>query len=327
MPKISVVVPTYNASRHIVETLRSLLQQDADFEILLLDDASKDDTLELARGLNDSRIRIFALEHNQGRASNANRAFSLCRGEYIARIDHDDIALPDRLSKQAAFLDAHPEITVLGTQIQHFGDDHTTSSFPLEDAEIKARFIIGAAYLANPSVMMRREFVERFGIRYDPNLDIVDDLGFWFECMLQGARFANLPEALTRYRVHQGMTSLNLNIARLNTAKARLFARIFQAYFPRLTGVDIERLCTLLENPLQPEPDLYVLMSLYRAAGVALSRIDQRWGVSAKELEYRMVDLLDRKWRASAQTIPRGDEEKFFCHRVIGNTLAELKDR
>jgi glycosyltransferase involved in cell wall biosynthesis len=325
MPKISVVVPTYNAQTYIGETLQSLLDQDADFEIVLVDDASTDGTLDTVRAFHDSRIRVFPLEHNQGRASNANRAFSLCRGEYIARIDHDDIALPQRLSKQAAFLDANPDITVAGSQIRHFGDDETISNFPLEDGEIKARFVLGAAYLANPSTMFRREFIERFGIRYDPNLHIVDDLGFWFDCMLNGARFANMPEVLTAYRIHQRMTSLNLDLSALYAAKVRLFSRIFPTYFPRLNAFEIARLCTLHEYPLKPESNLYALISLYRAAGAALSRIDTRWGASALELEYRLLDMLERKRQASANVYQHTEEEKFLCHRAIAETLSELK--
>lgn len=325
MPKISVVVPTYNAQTHIGETLQSLLSQDADFEIVLVDDASTDGTLDIVRSFEDSRIRVFALQHNQGRASNANRAFKLCRGEYIARIDHDDIALSGRLRKQAEFLDANPDITVVGSQIRHFGDDDLVSNFPLEDSAIKARFVVAAAYLANPSTMFRRDFIERFEVRYDPNLHIVDDLGFWFDCMLQGARFANLPDALTAYRIHAGMTSLNLNLAALYVAKVRLFTRIFPTFFPRLNGQEVARLCTLHEHPVTPEEDIYKLMSLYRAGGVALSRIDTRWGADAVELEYRIVDLLERKWKASAEVHQHGEQAKMLCHRAIVDTLQELK--
>jgi glycosyltransferase involved in cell wall biosynthesis len=156
--------------------LKSLLNQDADFEILVLDDASTDDTLSLVRSLNDERIRIFPLEHNQGRPANANRGFDLCRGEYIARIDHDDLAEPGRLRKQADFLDANPDVTVVGSQIRLFGDEESITDFPLDDATIKGRFLLGAAYLANPSTMFRRAFIQKHAIRYDPNLDIVDAL-------------------------------------------------------------------------------------------------------------------------------------------------------
>ncbi|SAL60937.1 glycosyl transferase family 2 [Caballeronia arvi] len=314
MPKVSVVVPTFNAQEHIVETLQSLLRQDADFEILVLDDASTDSTLDLVRSLSDPRIRIFPLEQNQGRPANANRAFDLCRGEYIARIDHDDIAEPGRLSKQAGFLDAHPDVTVIGTQIRHFDEDDFLSEFPLDDASIKARFVIACAYIANPSTMFRREFVQRHGIRYDPNLDIVDDLGFWFDCMLCGARFANLPEALTRYRIHRGMTSLNLDRLALYKAKIRLYARILPAFFPRVTGHDVANLCMLHAHPLESGLDMNGALALHRSVGVAISEIDLRWGANPAQLEGGLLGLLHQASGQLDQIHPRSDEDKHQCN-------------
>ena len=317
MPKISVVVPTYNASRYIVETLQSLLRQDADFEIVLVDDASRDDTLALARGLGDPRIRIFPLEHNQGRASNANRAFDLCEGEYIARIDHDDIAEPGRLRKQAEFLDAHPDIAVVGSQIRHFGDDDFVSDFPLDDANIKARFIIGCAYIANPSTMFRRDLVQTYAIRYDPMLDIVDDLDFWFHCMQSGARFANLPEPLTAYRIHGEMTSLNLDLVRLYEAKTRLYTRMLQAFYPRLTGRDLANVCTLYADPLELEMDMEAALALHRSVGVAISEIDLRWGANPAALEGGLLGLLARKMKSMDARRPRSEEDNHRCNVAI----------
>ncbi|SAK91162.1 glycosyl transferase family 2 [Caballeronia temeraria] len=317
MPKISVVIPTYNVQQYIVETLNSVLRQDAEFEILVLDDASTDNTLELVRSLNDPRIRIFALEHNQGRASNANRAFDLCSGEYIARIDHDDIAEPGRLRKQSEFLDANPEITVVGTQIRHFGEDTSTSAFPLDDANIKARFVLGSAYLANPSTMFRRDFVQRHGIRYDPNLDIVDDLGFWFDCMLHGARFANLPEVLTHYRIHQGMTSLNLKVVKLYEAKVRLYTRMLPAFYPRLTGHDVVNLCKLHAVPFDTNMSMDDVLALYRSAGVAISDIDLRWGASPAMLEGGIVGLTGHRMGLRDKQHARSEEERHLCNVAL----------
>jgi glycosyltransferase involved in cell wall biosynthesis len=321
MPKISVVVPTYNAQKYIVETLQSLQRQDADFELLVLDDASTDATLDLVRGLNDSRIRVFALEHNQGRPANANRAFNLCRGEYIARIDHDDIAEPDRLRKQSVFLDAHPDITVVGTQIRHFDEDHFTSDFPLDDANIKARFTVGGAYLANPSTMFRREFVQQHGIRYDPNLDIVDDLGFWFDCMLHGARFANLPEALTLYRVHSGMTSLNLDSAKLYEAKIRLYARMLPAFYPRMTGHDVANINKLYAHPIEIEMSMDDVLALHRSVGVALSEIDLRWGADPAQLEGGLLGMLGHRMNLRNQKHPRSEEDLHRCNVALWEGL------
>jgi glycosyltransferase involved in cell wall biosynthesis len=317
MPKISVVIPTYNAAAHISETIDSLLNQDADFEILVLDDASTDETLDVVSNANDARIHIFPLERNQGRPCNANRGFDLCRGEYIARIDHDDLAEPGRLRKQAEFLDANPDITVVGTQIRLFGDQNYVSDFPLDDASIRGRFLLGAAYLANPSTMFRREFVQRFNIRYDPNLDIVDDLGFWFDCMLQGARFANLPEALTAYRIHPRMTSLNLNALKLFGGKKRLYARLLQTFYPSLTGHDIKRMWKLWEAPMLADENIETLVALHRSIGVAISDIDMSWGASRTELEGRLLGMLENVVKAREAVYPRSPEESKRCNDAL----------
>lgn len=160
MPDVSVIIPTFNAQAHIEETLASVLcQTDCDFEIIVIDDASRDSTLERIRRIGDSRVRLHVNEINHGLPGSMNLAMMLVRGNYIARIDHDDCALPDRLSSQSRFLNENPQITVVGSQIQHFGLDDLISDVPLDDGKIKARFISGRNYLANPSAMWRTDFI------------------------------------------------------------------------------------------------------------------------------------------------------------------------
>ncbi|WP_211441808.1 glycosyltransferase family 2 protein [Collimonas humicola] len=296
MPKVSVVIPTFNAHLHIQATLNSILaQKDVDFEVLILDDASTDNTLDLIGAVGDKRVRIYRHENNQGRIANANRAFDLARGEYIARLDHDDLADPERLLQQTRFLDTHLDVTVVGSQIQHFGLEEGRSDFPLDDGRIKARFISGNAYLANPSVMFRRDFVQSHALRYDPNLYITDDLGFWFDCLLLGARFANLPGALTSYRIHGGMTSLNLNANLLYQGKERLYARMLPAFFPRLSGHDIRHLMLLYKYRFDAPLELESLGALHRAVAVALREIDPRWGLDVEETKACLVSLLNQR--------------------------------
>ena len=103
-PKISVCVPVYNAAPFIAETVSAVLRQDmTDFELLLLDDASTDDSVAVIKRFNDKRIRLFRHKHNQGIAASRNFLIKQARGEYIAVLDHDDICLPERLQVQAAF--------------------------------------------------------------------------------------------------------------------------------------------------------------------------------------------------------------------------------
>lgn len=295
MPKVSVVIPTYNAERHIEETLQSILeQQDCDFEVLVIDDGSQDATLERVAAFDDPRLRVHHNEVNHGLPGTMNVALSLVRGEYIARIDHDDIALPGRLARQAAFLDAHPEITVLGTQIAHFGMDDYVSDFSLDDASIKSRFITGRAYLANPSAMWRVDFIRQHRIAYDASLFVIDDLGVWFDCMLCGAKFANLPDVLLRYRVHESMTSLQpLDIDRWTRGTARLYKRLLPTYFPRLDGAGWDALIDLYNPDGIGSPER--LRAQHRAAGLAISEVDTRYGQDPELAKTQLLHLLNNR--------------------------------
>ena len=122
-PKISVVMPAYNAENYIREAIDSILAQTfRDFEFLIIDDGSTDHTVEIIRSYSDSRIRLYQNERNMGVAATLNRGLDLARGEYIARMDADDISLPERFAKQAAYMDAHPDVAVCGSNIILFSE-------------------------------------------------------------------------------------------------------------------------------------------------------------------------------------------------------------
>lgn len=112
-PKISVIMPAYNAEQYISEAIESILNQTySNFEFIIIDDGSTDRTVEMVQSYSDPRIRFVQNEHNLGVAATLNRGLKLATGEYIARMDADDIALRERFGKQVSFLDMHPEIAV-----------------------------------------------------------------------------------------------------------------------------------------------------------------------------------------------------------------------
>lgn len=113
MPKISVIMPAYNAERYIREAIDSILRQTwSDFELIIIDDGSTDSTAAIIAEYTDNRIRFCPNAQNMGVAATLNRGLELACGAYIARMDADDISLPERFAKQAAYLDAHPDVTV-----------------------------------------------------------------------------------------------------------------------------------------------------------------------------------------------------------------------
>jgi len=293
MPKISVLLPTYNAAAFLSETLDSILSQtEPDFELIVLDDHSHDATVDRVRAFQDPRIRLHVNAVNLGLPTNINIGLAMARGDYIARMDHDDVALPDRLRLQSAFLDRNPDIIMLGGQIEHFQEMTGASDFPLEDAGIKARLLSGRAYMANPTTLFRLDFVRRHQIRFDANLYAVDDLGFIFDCVAAGARLANLPNVLTRYRIHPGMTSLNIDIDRYFQSKARVYRRILPEYFPAITGAECERLLDLYRYKDLAPSDVQSLGELFHAAGRALAHVSEALGQDRVQVSDVFAEML-----------------------------------
>ncbi len=198
-PKVTVLMPVYNAEPYLQEAMDSILAQTfTDFEFLILDDGSTDSSAALVRACGDPRIRLIQNDHNLKLAATLNRGLDEARGEYVARMDADDVSLPDRMAQQAAFLDAHPAVGLCGTWAEAFGGARFSLPNPADPEAIRAKLLFDSA-LVHPSVMLRRSFFDRHGLRYPP-LAHFEDYALW----QQAARLfpiANLPTVLLRYRV------------------------------------------------------------------------------------------------------------------------------
>ena len=259
---------------------------------IVLDDGSTDTTVDLITAVADARIRVHVNEVNLDLPTTINIGLALARGDHVARMDHDDTAHPQRLRLQSAYLDLHPEIMLVGSQIEHFHDESAVTDFPLDDGDIKAQLLTGERYVANPTTMFRADFVRAARLRFDPNLYVVDDLGFLFDCALAGGRFANLPDVLLKYRMHAGMTSKNLEIDRLFKSKKRLFSRILVEYFPNLTADDCNHLLNLYQfDDLAPD-DMQAMRPFCRAAGRAMSLVNGSIGQDTKKVRDYFSEMI-----------------------------------
>ncbi|WP_293861370.1 glycosyltransferase family A protein [uncultured Alsobacter sp.] len=239
-PLVSVLVPAFNAAPFLAEAIGSLLAQTlTDFELIVVNDGSTDETGAIARSFADPRIRVHDLPVNMGEAQAANLGLALARGRYLARLDADDIALPHRLAMQVAELDRRPDIEVLGSNMLVFPKPRSTTTVPGTDAAIKATFMLAAGNLMNPTTCLRMDFVRRHGLRYDPMLRKGVDLAFWIACMRKGARFANLAEPLVRYRIHGG------NLSRQAGSVNGIVQDLAIAFFPDLPSSRARRLADL----------------------------------------------------------------------------------
>jgi glycosyltransferase involved in cell wall biosynthesis len=202
-PRVSVVLPVYNGAEYLEESLESVLRQTfRDFEVLVIDDASTDDSAGIAKGFRDPRICVIRHAKNMRLPETLNHGLELARGEFIARMDADDICAPRRFELQVHLLDLHPEIGICGGWIRLFGGAaNLTRKYPVSSDAVEAFRHFNCPF-GHPTVMLRRGLLEANGLRYDPGAAAVEDFELWTR-LLKFTRGANLPEVLLEYRLHE----------------------------------------------------------------------------------------------------------------------------
>ena len=212
-PRVSVVLPVHDAAPFVREAVCSILHQTLrDFELIVVDDGSTDGTPAILRRLErvDARLRVVT-GPRRGLVAALNAGFALARGEFVARMDADDVAMPDRLAKQLAFLEQNPDVVLLGTQVR-FLDPYKTpigdSALPTDHAGIDALLLGGNGQaVVHPAAMLRRTAYDRVGgyraeiARAADGSDVCEDLDLYLR-LAEIGRVANLPQVLLGYRQH-----------------------------------------------------------------------------------------------------------------------------
>lgn len=229
MPKVSVVMPAYNAEKYVTQAIDSILGQSfTDFEFLILNDCSTDGTEALICAYNDPRIVYIKNEKNMGVAATLNKGLAAAKGEYIARMDADDISLPERFEKQVAFLDAHPHVAVLGTHVECFSSQGSGPLVQYMGSSAQLRIdLLFASALAHPSVMLRRQLILDLG-GYDSRFEGLEDYDLWCR-VAEIADLAVLPQVLLRYRIHPSQVTQQPSERKRQAAqslKSRLLSRL-----------------------------------------------------------------------------------------------------
>lgn len=205
-PLISVAMPVYNAQRFLAEAMESLLAQTlAAFEVVTINDGSTDASGQILENFakRDPRVRVITTP-NGGVAKALNRCIDEARGKYLARMDADDVAMPDRFEKQAAYLDAHAECVCVGGQvmvIEPFGSPLHVAEHALDHETIDRELMNGRGWaMVHPAVMMRRQAVIDAG-KYRLQYNHSEDLDLFLRLAERG-KMANLPDVVLRYRHH-----------------------------------------------------------------------------------------------------------------------------
>ncbi len=286
----------YNCERYLRESVESILRQSfRDFEFVIIDDGSTDTTPSILEAYekSDPRVRVTRQQH-AGVASALVAGCAMSTGRLLARIDADDVALPTRFEQQLAFLEAHPEVGVLGTRadiIDEHGGVLRTTNPPRVHALAAWRLRLWPA-VGHPTVMMRRALLEESG-GYDTAFEHAEDYELWTR-LVEVTRFANLPVTLMHYRVHDGMVTRRKRHAMLEAT-----VRVRRRFLARLLGRELsreqcdwlerfEREDSLLEDP-QIRPAIELLFELYEAMlEHGIFRYDEAAEVRT-ELERRVV--------------------------------------
>ncbi|MBN2585368.1 glycosyltransferase [Patescibacteria group bacterium] len=207
-PRVSVVMSVYNGEQYLREAVNSIINQTfADFELILINDGSTDGTSAILQQLTDPRIVLFNHSQNAGLVARLREGVEQARGELIARMDADDISLPERFAKQVAFFDTHPEVGLLGTamrQVDSTGRLLAIISPPTKHLLIKWNSLFEATVM-HPTVMMRKTAVLQAG-NYNLDYIHVEDTELWSR-MIMITNFANLPDPLCIRRWRAGSIS------------------------------------------------------------------------------------------------------------------------
>lgn len=203
-PRVTVCIPVYNRARYVTEAIDTVLaQRFDDFEVLVIDDGSVDDSVAMIRRFSDPRIRLERNDHNRGIPFTRNRCLELARGEYVALLDSDDRMMPDRLARQVAFLDRHPDIATLGgwvTKFDDMGRNGRRLVRPCMPSQLPAWLLFRSAQ-ANTTLMARTAIMREFGYRAE--FPVSEDYDLLVR-LSEKYRMANLPRTLTMMREHEG---------------------------------------------------------------------------------------------------------------------------
>ena len=214
-PAVSVIMSVYNAEKYVGDAIESILNQSfTDFEFLLLDDGSTDNSLQIISAYKDNRIKVFSQE-NKGVNESRNILINKAQGQFIALLDADDMALPDRLQRQYTYMMQHPKCAVLGMSAEKFGDD--TGIIQGFDAKFINRTAEDILYnhkisIVNPTSMIRASVLQQVDTPVYKSYALSEDFNLWLRMSYYGS-IDNLPQMGIKYRVHNSSYSYDKQIA------------------------------------------------------------------------------------------------------------------
>lgn len=198
---VSILMPVYKTAAYLKEAVDSILAQSfTDFELIVLNDCSPDNAEEILDGYDDPRIVRYRGEKNQGLANVLNIGMDMAQGKYVARMDSDDVSLPERLEKQVRYLESHPEIDLCSCGMQLFGAKDGTWIREDDPEKVKITALFFSPILHASSVW-RKDSFDRYELRFRQEMVPAEDYDLWCRALIQGLQMINLSECLYLYRI------------------------------------------------------------------------------------------------------------------------------
>lgn len=313
-PQISVIMPVYNAAPYLKQAIESILTQSyRDFEFIIINDGSTDDSDEIIKSFNDDRIIYVSEKQNAGISFRTNQGLAMSRGNYIALMDADDICLPERLEKQLAFIGAHPDVDILGSNATMINENEELVNKMLRPEQhelIHWRIFFGNPMI-NPSVMFRGS-VDRNNLKYYGDTSFPHDYELWTRLIIK-VRFHNVQEPLIYYRRYEKSTSSSNKQTHLEFS-----LKLIQDSIRELTKVSASNgaILALQGNPSRPDADLMegaaVLGKLYR-------RFVRRYPMEAAMRNIIRADIASRLYRMGQASQSKSVRVRLFSEALWYN--------
>ena len=231
-------MPVHNTAPFLREAMDSMLAQTfVDFELIVLNDCSPDNAEEILDSYDDPRVVRYKGEKNVGLANVLNIGIGMARGKYIARMDSDDISLPNRLQVQADYLEAHPEIDLVSVGMQLFGDKNEVWIRETHPEKVKINALFQSPVL-HASSMWRKESFEKHGLCFCQDMVPSEDYDLWTRALAKGLALTNLPEVLYKYRIHS--TQATYNLGKIEKKVLEVRKNYIHAVLPSVSEKDLE---------------------------------------------------------------------------------------
>ncbi len=320
-PVVSVVMPVYNTAGYVAQTIDALLAQTfRDFELLILNDGSTDDTLAIVQAYakRDPRVRVISRD-NKGIVASRNELIAECRGKYMAANDADDLSVPDRLEKQVAYMEAHPECVLLGSRVivmDPFGSPTYITEHKLTHDEIEKELLGngGGWAVVQSSMICRTDAARKIGGYRGEHPVFSEDHDFYLRIAELG-KVANLPDPLAWYRRHYSSTTRTYYLEKIQKHAETRERVLREAHEHRGMPFPADWKFTPITAPPRDEQARLWGWAAIRHGNIAVARKHAWSAVRYRPLKLASWKLLLTAYRRSTRTVGmtfptayRGDE-------------------